>query len=332
MGIPRMYPPLDLLGHTSKETIHGECCMLFGTVESDPTIICDILIYDPQSGQRSVPPSSRLIEAKQTAIVANFEETKAMVSQFDAAPSSSDPAILGEFLREAEDASAVVVKNGCAGATVLTADGVSRVPCFGTESVFSIGSGDVFSSVFAWYWGHKRLTANRAAELASAATAFYCQSRVLPIPSDIADRLQHFRPLKWKEMASPQVYLAGPLFTLPEVWLLAECKRCLEGCDIRVFSPKDDVGYLGTAGDSTFVAQEDLRGLRESNLVLAFVDGLDAGTLFEIGYARAIGIPVVLMGACVSEQDLTMLLGSGCELYRDLTTAIHHTVWKLRTE
>ncbi|WP_221623397.1 nucleoside 2-deoxyribosyltransferase [Burkholderia ubonensis] len=62
--------------------------------------------------------------------------------------------------------------------------------------------------------------------------------------------------------------------------------------------------------------------------VLAILDGLDAGTVFEVGYARAKGIPIYALAQAVNEEDLKMVVGSDCNMFFDFVTALHHTAWK----
>ncbi|MDP2405913.1 MAG: hypothetical protein Q8M50_06630, partial [Hydrogenophaga sp.] len=57
------------------------------------------------------------------------------------------------------------------------------------------------------------------------------------------------------------------------------------------------------------------------------VDGLDAGTLIEIGYALARGMPVVIYCENESEEDLKMMAGSGCILCTDYVSAIYRALW-----
>jgi len=58
--------------------------------------------------------------------------------------------------------------------------------------------------------------------------------------------------------------------------------RCGNG--LRVFSPYHDVG-IGIGKD---VAPKDIEALKRSRAVLAIIDGVDTGTIFEVGYARAL--------------------------------------------
>jgi nucleoside 2-deoxyribosyltransferase len=81
---------------------------------------------------------------------------------------------------------------------------------------------------------------------------------------------------------------------------------------------------MGVAQD---IAVKDIKGLENSAVVFAVLDGLDSGTLFEIGYARAKGIPVITLVQNESPDALKMVEGTHCTLERDLVTAIYKTVW-----
>lgn len=92
----------------------------------------------------------------------------------------------------------------------------------------------------------------------------------------------------------------------------------------NTFSPIHDVGAYG---GSDYIASKDLDGLRSCNTVLAVIDGEDAGTLFEVGYARSLGIPVVALAEAPRPESLTMLAGTGCTITDDFTTAIYGAIW-----
>jgi nucleoside 2-deoxyribosyltransferase len=157
--------------------------------------------------------------------------------------------------------------------------------------------------------------------------AYYCSLGSLPVPKDIQTATAGFiaNPTPAKGGKQHRVYLAGPLFNVPERWFVSETKRCLENCGLSVFSPLHDVG---TGGDAVHLAKADLKGFDGCNLLFALLDGLDAGTLFEIGYAAARGVPVVAYGERVSESDLTMLKGTGTQVFNDYCTAIYQAAWR----
>ena len=128
-----------------------------------------------------------------------------------------------------------------------------------------------------------------------------------------------------RAIPNTQIYLAGPFFNTAQQWLIDEARSILRDFGFNVFSPIHDVGE----GDINTVASADLKALQESGIVIALLDGLDPGTIFEIGYARALDIPVVVAAENVSASDLTMIIGSGCEVTNDFATAIYSTCWHL---
>jgi len=60
---------------------------------------------------------------------------------------------------------------------------------------------------------------------------------------------------------------------------------------------------------------------------LAVCDGMDPGTVFEVGYARAKDKPVVVY--CENEVDerTKMMRGSGCIVSDDFVSAIYQALW-----
>ena len=96
-------------------------------------------------------------------------------------------------------------------------------------------------------------------------------------------------------------------FTISQRWLVDEVRRELGNLGLEVFSPVHDVG----PGPAMVVAPADIAALDECDVVFALLDGLDSGTLFEVGYARAREIPVYALAQSVSTEDLKMIEGSG---------------------
>ena len=108
--------------------------------------------------------------------------------------------------------------------------------------------------------------------------------------------------------------MAGPFFTTGQIWVVEELLSAIERLGASVFSPLHDVG---TQQQSEIIANLDLEGIKSSQAMLAVLDGSDPGTLFEIGYARSQNIPVVVLAENVMTSELTMMLGTGCEIVDD---------------
>jgi hypothetical protein len=187
--------------------------------------------------------------------------------------------------------------------------------------VWKVGSGDVFAAVFAGQWGTHGATAADAALSASRAVATYVDSMSLPVPSIRTLGSNTFVEAK---AASGRIYLASPFFTLGQRWLVDEARRCLFEFGLSVFSPVHDVG----PGPADKVAPADLLELDRCDAVFAVLDGNDPGTVFEVGYARAKEKPVYALAQTVSEEDLKMVTGSGCRVFDDFVSALHHVAWR----
>ena len=282
--------------------------MLEGTAQVD----AKCCIYDPQSAFAPEPFSAGKSRADRLAIVGNREEIRHLGQ--DANHVQAAQQLLGHGTE------VVVVKSGPAGASVVTAHGDTHVPPHRTENVWTLGSGDVFAAIFAARWGVHGADPVNAAQVASLAVATYSETMSLPVPSPkvLAKRRA--------PIAAPpgRVYLAGPFFTLGQRWLVNEARQALSDFGLDVFSPLHDVGE----GPANVVAPADIKALKECDVVFAILDGLDSGTLFEVGYARAHGIPVYALAQTVSTEDLKMIEGSDCRVYSDLVTALHHLVWR----
>lgn len=294
--------------------VNGDTILRFGMLEGDAVVRGRRVVYDPQSAHAPQPFGVNGSRAESLSIVLNRHELVLLTG--DPNPESAAT----ELLRR-ERADVVVVKNGTRGALVAQADGsINRVPAFQTDFVFSIGSGDVFAAAFAAYWGVEKLSAVAAAELASRVVARYCESRFATVPPAAEVREWALEPATFR---AGKVYLAGPFFSMGERWLVEEARSALLSGGLEVFSPLHDVG-TGPAED---VAPRDLAGLAECDRMLALADGGDTGTVFEIGYARARGVPVVVLATTLGPEALKMIAGSGCVVIDDFCTAIYKTSW-----
>jgi nucleoside 2-deoxyribosyltransferase len=76
------------------------------------------------------------------------------------------------------------------------------------------------------------------------------------------------------------------------------------------------------------LSKKDLEAIQNSEAVYAIVDGLDSGTIYEIGYACELGLPVVALNQSESIDQLTMLVGSQCEIVSDFCSSIYRLAWK----
>ncbi|RIA22247.1 nucleoside 2-deoxyribosyltransferase [Ectopseudomonas oleovorans] len=302
-------------------SVGGEKVLRFGMIDGTAVVNADFAVFDPQNADGPESFSANGSTAKHLALVLNRHEANLLLS----ASSELPPNEIAAALAKQENAEVVVIKMGPLGALVYDNGKISTVPAYRTERVWKIGSGDTFAAHFALGWLDNGLSAHDAASIASIATAFYCESQGFP------DRtlLDAFKPKalqpsqRYRDGHIPKVYLAGPFFTLAELWMVGQARRDLKAMGLDVFSPYHDVG-LGTAED---VVEKDLEGVRNCDVLFAIGDGLDSGTIFEVGYARALNKPVVFYAENESEQNQKMMEGSDCCLTDDYVSAVYQMVW-----
>lgn len=315
LATPRITPSLGhIVGHPPI-TVEAELVLRFGMLEGDAIVNAGTAVYDPQSAFGAKRFSANGSKAKRLAVVLNRTEALAMTG-------TADPAGAAAWLMREEGAEVVVVKMGSHGAYVATREAAQVVPVYKSQRVWKIGSGDVFSAAFTAFWGAHGLDPVTAADLASRATAIYCDTRMLPILSrqNLEDaQLVPVRP------GRGTVYLAGPFFDLGQRWLVEESLALFLGMGAQVFSPVHEVG----PGPGKIVAPEDIKGLENSDVVFAILNGLDTGTVFEVGYAVKAGLPVVALAQNIKEEDLKMVEGTGCEVVDDFASAIYRALWRL---
>ena len=301
--------------------VRGESILRFGMLEGDAVICGNRVVYDPQGGLTPEAFHANGSTSEELFVVLNEREAEAMTGLAKGATVLE----LARAVRAMNKASGVVVKRGALGAFLLDGDDCAEVPAFETRTVWKIGSGDVFAAHFALGWAMQGRNASDSAHRASLATAMYCDGRGFPTASTLDDfqGVPIRTSKRWNTGSRPRIYLASPIFTLAQLWLVEQARESLRSFGLEVFSPFHDVGY-GSADD---VVQLDLEGLRISDLVFAIADGMDSGTIYEVGYARALGKPVVVYCENESSEDLKMLEGSSCLLCRDYVSSIYRALW-----
>lgn len=308
MSVPIIRPPFGTIPQNPSCNVRDEFVLRFGMLEGTAVVDAELCVYDPQNAFDPEHFEANGSTARRLAVVANAGEIAALSG-------SSDRIAGARAVLNRSKAEVVVVKSGIDGALVVTANGEASVPAFRSRFSFLIGSGDVFAAAFAAFWGIEGKDPETAARLASSAVADYIEDRNLPLrPSSLLESSPR-SPLKADR---DRVYLAGPFFTMAQLWLIEEARRCLTDAGMNVFSPFHEIG----PGPAEEIGPADIVALNECDAVFAVLDGLDSGTIFEIGYARAVDKPVVGFAQNVTEEDLKMIVGSGSTVIPDFVTAI----------
>lgn len=315
LAVPRISPRPDAILKLDPIDVADDVVLRFGMLEGSARVRARIAVYDPQSAFDPRPFKENGSSAEHLALVLNRLEARRFTGH-------DNPEKAAAKLLARGDADCVVIKLGAHGAFIATADERAAVPSYISESVFKLGSGDVFSAAFTLFWAIERRDASEAADLACRAVSRYVNSRSLPIETSQALAEAALLPSTPKQGC---IYLASPFFNLGERWLVEEIRAQLLSMGVSVFSPLHDVGV----GPGEAVAGPDLAGLDKSQVVLAVLAGSDAGTLFEVGYAVARGIPVVALAQNMRPEDLKMPSGTGCHIVQDLVSAIYQSLWAL---
>ncbi|KAA9000460.1 nucleoside 2-deoxyribosyltransferase [Affinibrenneria salicis] len=316
-GLAHVTPPKS--NHSDKE-IFLKCkkALIFGMIECKTLIEAEYAVYDPQSTFKTLSFKESGSSAKHLALVLNESEAAVLASK----EPLTDPKEIIFTIAENESAEVVVLKRGPAGAIVYHNGIYTTVPAYMTDIVWKIGSGDCFSAYFAYNWLELKLPPEICAFNASLATSYYCQTQCFP--SDFHLNEYHPKPVIVNNTARAKVYIAGPIFTLAQLWIIEQLRNNFMDMGLDVFSPYHDVGLINNKYD---IYDNDITGIEEADIIFAIIDGLDSGTIFEIGFATAKGKKVIIYNENVSEKDLVMFSGENTEIVSDFVTAIYKTIW-----
>lgn len=317
ISLPRFYGFRDESEPESTLIISGKNVLVFSMLESRIDVSADRLVIDPQGVSK--------IEGKinwsttHLAIVANRRELIQLLKIKD--EMSAD--LLAERAREKFKAEVVVVKCGALGAVLSDSGKIVHIDAYRTPRVNPIGTGDIFSGVFAYYWAELGTSSEVAATNASRATAEW----VLNGPLQVINRSGSTTAPNAQSAIFGNVstiYLAAPFFTVSERWLVNLCRNAIIDLGGTVFSPLHDVG----TGVSEAVVSRDLVGLNQSKSVLALLDGMDPGTLFEVGYGASLNKEIVVYIGEEKSVNLTMLNGVHAHIHYDLASAVYDAIWR----
>jgi len=321
-GLDPLNPPIVKRKENIK--LKADNVLVFGMLECEFEIKAEFAVYDPQNTFSTQPFSKNGSTAKHLALVLNENEARILAGG-DLSESIND---IIDLLHIKESAEVIVVKCGPSGAIVSYKNKKITIPAFKTNRVWKIGSGDCFSAHFANNWIENKESPENAAYNASLATAFFCESSTLPSPF----MLKEFKPepIKYIEKSvDPTVYIAGPFFTLSQLWLVEQVRFNLIEMGINVISPYHDIGMIQDEHPNDFheICKLDLEGIENSDIVFGIVDGHDTGTIFELGYATSLKKRIILYSENVSNSDLVMFHNERTIIVDDYVTAIYKTLW-----
>lgn len=315
---PKFNKPIE------KEEIHInhslDNVIYYSLLEKEFKFESNKLVFDPQSPEEIILKNISNLKSKEKCLILNKHEACKLLN-IDENEYYLDKIILCERILLETNFDFLVIKDGPHGGYLYQKNELIHFPAYKTNKIWKIGSGDVFTAYFGYFWMIKNNSPKDSVKLASLATAFYCEKIDFPNEEQIFN--SNYIPIKFKKLDNRKVYLAGPFFDLSQKITISKIRDIILSFGMQVFSPMHDVGISKNIN----VAQKDIDGLNESHIVFAWLDGLDPGTIFEIGYARAKNIPVVILSHRVSEEDLLMFKGTGCFVFENLTSAVYNAAW-----
>lgn len=312
---PSIFPNLQNISKSVIEEVVEDNIICFGMLEGEVKIKGKKVIYDPQT---AIKPKkfSDFGESDKLVYIVNRSEAESISG-------SKDIKEIKKFFFEDENAYAFIIKNGPYGAILYYASLEFSIPSYVTPNVHKIGSGDIFTGSFAYYWLEKNLPLEKCALYASQSTAYFCDIQGYIDTSKLDDI--DYKENKPINISENQVYLAAPFFSLAELILIDKIRNAFLDFGIKVFSPFHDIGL----GNDVSIAQKDIEGLMKSDIIFCVFDNLDSGTLIESGYALAHDKKIIAYQRTCEKNNLLMLKPGDIKSFSNLTTAIYHTIWSL---
>lgn len=296
LSSPRIAPiPLPTAGRVA---VAGASILRFGCLEGSFVVEADVAVYDPQCEAAPEPFGSNGSRAARLAIVLNAREARASSGVDDVDEAA-------QAIARRDGACVVVVKDGTRGARVHEKGGrVGLVPAFAARRPWNIGSGDVFTAMFAHHWATASMPAIEAAEAASKHAAHHVATRSLPCPMDLPAMV----PVAARDAA--RVLVVGDVATTAGRFLLEESIDGLVRLGAR---PRRVAASLYHTHDET--------GDEDAGSTVLLLPGGPSGRAPAIA-AGAIAAGRTVVAFVEDDEGAAALRQAGCIAEGDLSSAL----------
>lgn len=119
-----------------------------------------------------------------------------------------------------------------------------------------------------------------------------------------------------RQTTTHDIYFASPFFTPEQVEREERLKRILRGIGFTVYSPKENSNLVpnATQSDREKVFSDNKEAIENCLAVFAITDGKDVGTIWEAGYAHAIGKPVIYYAETLGNNQFNLMLAQSGNL------------------
>lgn len=231
--------------------VNGDVVLRFGFIEGDAVVNANRVVFDPQTWKKKAIYSMNGSKANNLTIVLNELELTHSTSTNELIEQAQE-------LLELNKAVAIVVKRGVKGCFVLEKNGSKfSIPSYFSNKVTKIGTGDVFSAIFAFYWGVKNESPSLAAELASKHVACFCESGEIALDYHIIENLVpiHFESFKNVTIFADQAGLGKRYIAEEAKYLLLQI-----GITVQV---EDSLDSLAANKNSILILGETFRNPKQ---------------------------------------------------------------------
>ena len=131
----------------------------------------------------------------------------------------------------------------------------------------------------------------------------------------------------------PRAYIAGPLFTPGDRWYLEHVDRRCAELGYATYLPHRDAGLSPPSGEGTrYYFDADIDALNDADVIVAVLNGPDveSGTAWELGYAHALGTPIVAIVDDTRVADPAVNINLMIYHSADVCTSIDDLIDKLK--
>lgn len=299
LSVPHIEPPLKEIKQQNSIYVTGDAVLRFGFIEGDAVVNANRAVYDPQTWRNPQAFSDNGSTANELTIVLNeleLHNATGIACQEEAAIQ----------LIKKQNAYSVIVKAGIKGATVYEKTGkITHIPAYRSSKVFKIGTGDVFSAIFAFHWAYRGCSAGESADLASRSVALYCDSRQFSFSRSLMEKLS---PVTYAQEA--KILLEGAVDSLGQRYVLEEARLALSELGMEVYCPELSLSSFDIVADAVLVVD----------------DGLNFSSKNRINRAVAEDIPVVVLRERITTNTTEI---KSTLVTDDFTTAMYLTAWSI---
>ncbi|EHO4924060.1 carbohydrate kinase family protein [Salmonella enterica subsp. enterica serovar Corvallis] len=294
---PHIQPDMSGVEHQPPIEVDGDAVLRFGFLEGEAIINANRAVYDPQTWRDPEPFLANGSTANELAIVLNELELQSATGQKDIKQAA-------ELLMKTQNAAVVVVKGGIRGATVFENNGkMSQIPAYLSAQIFKIGTGDIFSAIFAFHWAERKLPAAEAAIWASRSVSVYSETQKFSFQEN---SLYSRVPISSKSYG--HILLEGCADSLGQRYVMEEACFALSELGIKVNCPELNSGTENT----------DIKA------VLIIAHGFRHNIISRIKYVQDRSIPIVVLSEL---SDTSNILQNSYLDTTDFTTALYHAAW-----